>query len=111
MQAGKEESVSIDVYAEEGYDTATLYFSLGRKTGDTSIPDASVVTISDISLVDFFTNMLPANAFGDNATAGTKVKKSYTSGRISTQNLKTFTYGRFEVRAKVPDLTGIPSAF
>ncbi len=30
LQAGKEESVSIDVYAEEGYDTATLYFSLGR---------------------------------------------------------------------------------
>ena len=111
MQAEKEESVSIDVYAEEGYDTATLYFSLGRKTGDTSIPDASVVTISDISLVETTANMLPANAFGDNATAGTKVKKSYTSGRISTQNLKTFTYGRFEVRAKVPNGQGYLPAF
>lgn len=111
LQAGKEESVSIDVYAEEGYDTATLYFSLGRKTGDTSIPDASVVTISDISLVETTANMLPANAFGDNATAGTKVKKSYTSGRISTQNLKTFTYGRFEVRAKVPNGQGYLPAF
>lgn len=111
LQAGKEESVSIDVYAEEGYDTATLYFSLGRKTGDTSIPDESVVTISDISLVETTANMLPANAFGDNATAGTKVKKSYTSGRISTQNLKTFTYGRFEVRAKVPKGQGYLPAF
>ena len=111
LQAGKEESVSIDVYAEEGYDTATLYFSLGRKTGDTSIPDESVVTISDISLVETTANMLPANAFGDNATAGTKVKKSYTSGRISTQNLKTFTYGRFEVRAKVPNGQGYLPAF
>ena len=232
LQAGKEESVSIDVYAEEGYDTAALYFSLGRKTGDTSIPDASVVTISDISLVEATANMLPANAFGDNATAGvitkainsgnmgkdpwdvqvlqdgigveagekyvvtfkasattprtivagvqktsanydqygqkvfaittepteysyelnptvtdsnagiyfnlgkssegetpdatieisdvkmvkktvagTKVKKSYTSGRISTQNLKTFTYGRFEVKAKVPKGQGYLPAF
>ena len=111
LQAEKEESVSIDVYAEEGYDTATLYFSLGRKTGDTSIPDASEVTISDISLVETTANMLPANAFGDNATAGTKVKKSYTSGRISTQNLKTFTYGRFEVRAKVPNGQGYLPAF
>ena len=111
LQAEKEESVSIDVYAEEEYDTATLYFSLGRKTGDTSIPDASVVTISDISLVETTANMLPANAFGDNATAGTKVKKSYTSGRISTQNLKTFTYGRFEVRAKVPNGQGYLPAF
>ena len=111
LQAEKEESVSIDVYAEEGYDTATLYFSLGRKTGDTSIPDASVVTISDISLVETTANMLPANAFGDNATAGTKVKKSYTSGRISTQNLKTFIYGRFEVRAKVPNGQGYLPAF
>ena len=111
LQAEKEESVSIDVYAEEGYDTATLYLSLGRKTGDTSIPDASVVTISDISLVETTANMLPANAFGDNATAGTKVKKSYTSGRISTQNLKTFTYGRFEVRAKVPNGQGYLPAF
>ena len=111
LQAEKEESVSIDVYAEEGYDTATLYFSLGRKTGDTSIPDASVVTISDISLVEKTANILPANAFGDNATAGTKVKKSYTSGRISTQNLKTFTYGRFEVRAKVPNGQGYLPAF
>ena len=111
LQAEKEESVSIDVYAEEGYDTATLYFSLGRKTGDTSIPDASVVTISDISLVETTANMLLANAFGDNATAGTKVKKSYTSGRISTQNLKTFTYGRFEVRAKVPNGQGYLPAF
>ena len=111
LQAEKEESVSIDVYAEEGYDTATLYFSLGRKTGDTSIPDASVVTISNISLVETTANMLPANAFGDNATAGTKVKKSYTSGRISTQNLKTFTYGRFEVRAKVPNGQGYLPAF
>ncbi len=36
---------------------------------------------------------------------------SYTSGRISTQNKETFTYGKFEVRAKVPSGQGYLPAF
>ncbi len=40
---------------------------------------------------------------GENAT--------YTSGRINTQNKHDFTYGRFEVRAKVPTGKGYLPAF
>jgi beta-glucanase (GH16 family) len=36
---------------------------------------------------------------------------SYTSGRINTQNKHDFTYGRFEVRAKVPEGQGYLPAF
>ena len=36
---------------------------------------------------------------------------SYTSGRINTQNKHDFTYGLFEVRAKVPDGQGYLPAF
>lgn len=35
----------------------------------------------------------------------------YTSGRVSTQNKKTFIYGLFEVRAKVPQGKGYLPAF
>ncbi|MBP3325438.1 MAG: carbohydrate binding domain-containing protein [Coprococcus sp.] len=40
---------------------------------------------------------------GENAT--------YTSGRINTQNKHDFTYGRFEVKAKVPEGAGYLPAF
>jgi len=36
---------------------------------------------------------------------------SYTSGRINTQNKHDFTYGRFEVKAKVPTGAGYLPAF
>lgn len=36
---------------------------------------------------------------------------SYTSGRISTQNKNTFTYGKFEARAKIPEGKGYLPAF
>lgn len=36
---------------------------------------------------------------------------SYTSGRINTQNKHDYEYGRFEVRAKVPDGKGFLPAF
>ena len=36
---------------------------------------------------------------------------SYTSGRVSTQNKEDFTYGMFEVRAKVPEGMGYLPAF
>ena len=75
---------------------AGIYFNLG-KSSEGETPDATI-TISDVKMVK-------------KTVAGTKVKKSYTSGRISTQNLKTFTYGRFEVRAKVPKGQGYLPAF
>lgn len=46
-----------------------------------------------------------------NDAASTKEVVSYTSGRISTQNKQTFTYGRFECRAKVPKGQGYLPAF
>ncbi|SDB02628.1 carbohydrate binding domain-containing protein [Butyrivibrio sp. INlla16] len=39
------------------------------------------------------------------------VKGEITSGRITTQNLHDFTYGRFEARAKVPASKGLLPAF
>jgi len=38
-------------------------------------------------------------------------KYSYTSGRVNTQNKKTYTYGMFEVKAKVPEGMGYLPAF
>jgi beta-glucanase (GH16 family) len=37
--------------------------------------------------------------------------KSYTSSRIQTSRKKTFTYGRFEIRAKLPSTKGMWPAF
>ena len=44
----------------------------------------------------------PVKKVTDGDTGSTKEAASYTSGRVSTQNKQTFTYGRFECRAKVP---------
>ena len=44
-------------------------------------------------------------------TVGDDGKASYTSGRINTQNLHNFQYGRFEIRAKVPSGKGFLPAF
>ncbi len=38
-------------------------------------------------------------------------KVTYTSGRVNTQNKQNFTYGMFEVRAKVPEGKGFLPAF
>lgn len=46
-----------------------------------------------------------------NDATSTKEVVSYTSGRVSTQNKQTFTYGRFECRAKVPKGQGYLPAF
>ncbi|MEH0156012.1 family 16 glycosylhydrolase [Limibacter armeniacum] len=40
-------------------------------------------------------------------TAIRKGENSYTSGRIKTQGLQSFTYGRFEIRAKLPAGRGL----
>ena len=75
---------------------AGIYFNLG-KSSDEETPE-STVTISDVKMTK-------------KSVPGTKVKKSYTSGRISTQNKQTFTYGLFEARVKVPKGQGYLPAF
>lgn len=84
-------------FAKEGDDeNAGLYFNLGKASaGETA--DATI-TISDVKLIDIS---------GGSAAPKTK----YTSGRISTQNKKTFTYGKFEACAKVPAGKGYLPAF
>lgn len=44
-------------------------------------------------------------------SSGMNGKSYYTSGRISTQNKKDFTYGVFEARLKVPEGKGFLPAF
>ncbi len=53
----------------------------------------------------------PVKKVTDGDTSSTKEAASYTSGRVSTQNKQTFTYGRFECRAKVPKGQGYLPAF
>ena len=53
----------------------------------------------------------PVKKVTDGDTGSTKEAASYTSGRVSTQNKQTFTYGRFECRAKVPKGQGYLPAF
>ena len=100
LEEDKEQEISFEFTMTK--DTpADFYISLG-KYNDTDTP-ASDVTISAIKFVDM-------NAT-DGDTGSTKEAASYTSGRISTQNKQTFTYGRFECRAKVPKGQGYLPAF
>ncbi|MEE1217530.1 MAG: carbohydrate binding domain-containing protein [Agathobacter sp.] len=78
-------------------ENAGVYFNLGKSDQTPETPE-STIKISDIKMVK-------------KSISGTKVKKSYTSGRISTQNKQTFTYGRFECRAKVSKGQGYLPAF
>ncbi|MBQ9870401.1 MAG: family 16 glycosylhydrolase [Eubacterium sp.] len=68
-------------------------------------PEESVsgtVTLSNIQFVD----LTEAAEIAD-----TKEAYDFTSGRISTQNLHDFTYGRFEARLRVPTGQGYLPAF
>ena len=106
LEEDKEQEISFEFTMTK--DTpADFYISLGKYVDDkgeyTKETPASDVTISAIKFVDM-------NATeGD--TSSTKEVASYTSGRISTQNKQTFTYGRFECRAKVPKGQGYLPAF
>lgn len=74
---------------------AGLYFNLGKmENGETP---SSTVNISDVVVYDI--------------TEQAGYSASYTSGRISTQNKETWTYGLFEVKAKVPVGQGFLPAF
>lgn len=86
-----------EVKSEATDENAGIYFNLGKSEGDVETPE-STVTISDVKMIK---KVVP----------GTTTKKSYTSGRISTQNKQTFTYGLFECRAKVPKGQGYLPAF
>ena len=94
LEAEKEQEVSFD-FEMDKETVANFYISLGKyDINDDTL--ASDVTISDIKMIDL-------NASNEDV--------SYTSGRISTQNKQTFTYGRFECRAKVPKGQGYLPAF
>ena len=106
LEKDKEQEISFEFTMTK--DTpADFYISLGKYADDkgeyTKDTPASDVTISAIKFVDM-------NAT-DGDTSSTKEAVSYTSGRISTQNKQTFTYGRFECRAKVPKGQGYLPAF
>ena len=106
LEENKEQEINFEFTMTE--DTpADFYISLGKYVDDkgeyTKETPASDVTISAIKFVDM-------NATGGD-TSSTKEVASYTSGRISTQNKQTFTYGRFECRAKVPKGQGYLPAF
>lgn len=106
LEENKEQEISFEFTMTK--DTpADFYISLGKYADDkgeyTKDTPASDVTISAIKFVDM-------NAT-DGDTSSIKEAASYTSGRISTQNKQTFTYGRFECRAKVPKGQGYLPAF
>jgi len=98
LTADKEETITYEFTMSKNDNDANFYISLG-KVADEDTP-ASVITLSDIMLYEKQT--------GEKVT---KEKIEYTSGRISTQNKQTFTYGKFEARVKVPEGQGYLPAF
>ena len=99
INANEDTNVSFEFEMSVDDSAADFYISLG-KNGDTP---ASTVTLSNIKFVE-------KDSLVEGETT-TKESVSYTSGRISTQNKQTFTYGLFEVRAKVPCGQGYLPAF
>ncbi len=101
--ANEEKEVSYTFTPAATDDNSIYYFSLGKMEGEDSI--ASKITLSDLSISE--ENPESADTISDVKIT----KKSYTSGRISTQNKQTFTYGLFEARVKVPKGQGYLPAF
>jgi beta-glucanase (GH16 family) len=62
--------------------------------------------------LEYYTNK-PTNTFVSNGNLIIEARKEYvngfgyTSGRMTTQNKKTFKYGRIDIRAKLPVGQGI----
>lgn len=69
------------------------------ETLDVSEENPAIITIKNLTVTG-----TKEEQAGDTVT-------TYTSGRISTQNKQTFTYGLYEVRAKVPQGAGFLPAF
>lgn len=102
LTKGEKKTITINVNDKDQITkdrTGAFYISMGKI--DDNTPTESVIEISDL----MFTEL---DASG-NPVATTKYE--YTSGRINTQNKKTFTYGLFECRAKVPAGKGYLPAF
>lgn len=98
LEANTVKAVNYDFTMSEEYDKGVFYISMGKILTDGVETPASTITISDVKITA-----------GEGAPAAETV--SYTSGRISTQNKQTFTYGLYEVRAKVPAGQGYLPAF
>ncbi|MGN0151626.1 MAG: carbohydrate binding domain-containing protein [Wujia sp.] len=102
LTANTPQTVVFEFTMSEDDENATFYISLGKMAeGETP---ASVVTISDLMMIE-------GSAADLDSTEESHDEVSYTSGRISTQNKQAFTYGLYEVRAKVPEGQGFLPAF
>ncbi len=88
LKASESKHISVPFKMDTADDTATFYISLGNNGTEY---EAHTVTISNVTF----------NAVG----------YEYTSGRINTQGKHAFTYGKFEVSAKVPAGKGYLPAF
>lgn len=102
LQAGTSQLVTIEVNYDNQItkdQTGAFYISMGKTAEDT--PDASTIEISNLMFTELDANGKPV----------AKTEYKYTSGRINTQDKKTFTYGLFECRAKVPVGQGYLPAF
>ncbi|MDD7178502.1 MAG: carbohydrate binding domain-containing protein, partial [Lachnospiraceae bacterium] len=107
LKANVSQKITINVNDDNQLTVATagaLYISMGKmKDSDGNFMDTNA---SDIELSDFVFSEIDDKG---NPVATTKYE--YTSGRINTQNKKTFTYGLFECKAKVPTGKGYLPAF
>lgn len=98
-------------------DSAFFMMQIGDKIASTIvISDISIVDITDDEstedVVEEIQDVQDEISVEDGEEPGKDEKEyKYTSGRISTQNNKTFKYGLFEVSAKVPKSAGYLPAF
>ena len=88
-------------YTGEDIDYAEIQLNFGYNETFPEESATGTFTLSNIHFVD-----LTEAEYADIGKA-----YSFTSGRISTQNLHDFTYGRFEARVKVPGGQGYLPAF
>lgn len=102
LKADEKTNIRFEFTMEADDEAADFYISLGLPGADTEALDPHTVTISNLSFVA---------EGGDDAATKPVTKTTYTSGRISTQNKQTFTYGLFEARVKVPEGMGYLPAF
>lgn len=105
-----EEEISIPfTVTEDTTSTVALQLNFGLVTDDKN-PEMEATSVpATVTLSDVVVNDLTAAKEG----TSTDVSKGYnfTSGRISTEGIHEFTYGRFESRIRVPKGKGYLPAF
>lgn len=101
LEAGVATPIEFDFTMGSDCNNAQFYISMGY-CGEGTEP--GTITISDISLTTEY-------VADEESTSTTTEKVTYTSGRINTQDKHAYTYGVYEVRAKVPAGQGYLPAF